>query len=124
VVPILGPTGQLSRRVMKSVAVTPETWPTRLVAIGGAPFGATSLQPAAGVAAGFEQPIGIATATELGASEASHSRLALASQWARPLGGIFLIGAVVLESHIIGTTEAAAGPPLNDQMTPRVGHVS
>ena len=33
-VPILGPTGQLSRQVMESVAVTPETWPTRLVVIG------------------------------------------------------------------------------------------
>jgi NADH:ubiquinone oxidoreductase subunit 6 (subunit J) len=102
---------------MKSLAGTPETWPTRLVVISGALLGAVALQLAVGVAAGFEQPIGVVTATEAGASEALHSRFVLANQWAAPLASILLIGAVVLASHMIGTTEAADGPQLSGQTT-------
>src|ERR1035437_9573132 len=60
-----------------------------------APLGAAALQLAAGVAAGFEHPMGSAAAGEVGASKASRWRLVLASQLASQWAGIFLIGAVV-----------------------------
>lgn len=117
-----------------------DAWPTRLVVISGSLLVAVFIGAVASVVATLAIPAGSwmsfstiispapgsassspittpETATNLTGTSSIHEQLAVASQWAAPIQGMLILAAVVLVTHIVGTTEAANERRLNRQMS-------